>query len=330
MRKLGTLLVVDDHEPNLRGLSQLLEFAQYTVLTATNGRDALDIVARERPDLVLLDVCMPGMSGLDVCAAVKRNLDTRLTPVVLVSGERERQVRLTGLEVGADDFLNKPVDAEELHARVRSLMRIKRLTDDLESAESLFLTLGRIIEARDPCTEGHCDRLSEYATMMGRQLQLDEADLDALYRGAFLHDVGKIGIPDRVLLKKGRLTRKEYEVMKGHTVIGDDLCRTVRSFEAVRPIVRHHHERLDGRGYPDGLAGDRIPLLAHIVSIVDVFDALTTDRPYRKALPAARAFEIMRDDARNGWCREELVMLFIELLQAHQEGAIAATTEAAG
>jgi putative two-component system response regulator len=318
MRKAGKVLVVDDYEPNLRGLGRLLERADYTVLTATNGRDALAIVERERPDLVLLDVLMPGISGLDVCAEVKRNVDTRLTPVVLISGGQERQMRLAGLDAGADDFLNKPVDPEELQTRVRSLMRIKRLTDDLDSAESLFLTLGRIIEARDPCTEGHCDRLSDYATTLGRHLQLDQADLDALYRGAFLHDVGKIAIPDRVLLKRGRLTEKEYDLMKQHPAIGDDLCRTVRSFEAVRPIVRHHHERLDGGGYPDGLAGDRIPLLAQIVSVVDVFDALTTDRPYRKALPTATAYRMMRDDARGGWCREDLVALFIDLHRARE------------
>jgi putative two-component system response regulator len=316
MQKAGKVLVVDDYEPNLRGLGQLLEHAHYTVLTATNGRDALEIVKRERPDLVLLDVVMPGISGLDVCAELKRNADTRLTPVVLISGEQERQTRLAGLDAGADDFLNKPVDSEELHARVRSLVRLKRLTDDLESAESLFLTLGRVIEARDPCTEGHCERLAEYATTLGKHLNLDQADLDALYRGAFLHDVGKIAIPDRVLLKKGRLTRKEYELMKRHSAIGDDLCRTVRSFEAVRPIVRHHHERVDGRGYPDGLAGDRIPLLAQIVSIVDVFDALTTDRPYRKALPTATAYRMMGDDARGGWCQEDLVAVFIDLHRA--------------
>jgi putative two-component system response regulator len=313
MPKSGKVLVVDDYEPNLRGLGLLLERADYAVLTATNGRDALDIVTRERPDLVLLDVLMPGISGLDVCAELKRRDDTRFTPVVLISGAQERQTRLAGLEAGADDFLNKPIDPEELQTRVRSLMRLKRLTDDLDSAASLFLTLGRIIEARDPCTEGHCERLTDYATALGRQLDLSQTDLEALTRGAFLHDVGKIAIPDRVLLKKGKLTRKEYDLMKRHPAIGDDLCRTVRSFEAVRPIVRHHHERLDGRGYPDGLAGDRIPLLAQIVSIVDVFDALTSDRPYRKALPTATAYQMMRDTARGGWCRQDLLTIFIDL-----------------
>ena len=201
------MLIVDDYEANISALRQLLERQGYDVLTASNGRDALDLVHREHPDLVLLDVMMPGVSGLDVCASLKSVAETCLTPIVLVSALQERAARLEGLEAGADDFLSKPVDPQELYARVRSLIRLKRLTDDLESAESLFLTLGRFIEARDPFTEDHCDRLAQYATALGSKLNLDLADLDALYRGAFLHDIGKIAIPDRILLKKGKLTK---------------------------------------------------------------------------------------------------------------------------
>jgi cyclic di-GMP phosphodiesterase len=317
MRTAGRVLVVDDYAPNLDGLRRLLERQGYVVLTASNGHDALEIVSREHPDLVLTDVVMPQISGVDVCAAIKGSAETCLTPVVLISASHERDTRLTGLGAGADDYLNKPVDPDELYTRVRSLIRLKRMTDDLESAESLFLTLGRVIEARDPSTEGHCDRLAVYASALGTALNLDQADLDALYRGAFLHDIGKIGIPDRVLLKKGKLTRSEYELMKQHPVIGDELCQTVRSFEVVRPIVRYHHERLDGRGYPDGLIGDQIPLLARIVSVVDVFDALTSDRPYRKALKTEAAFRIMREDAATGWCESSLVETFIDLQQSN-------------
>jgi putative two-component system response regulator len=313
MAKAGKVLVVDDYEPNLRGLGQLLRGARYDVLLASNGADALDLVARERPDLVLLDVIMPGLSGLDVCKALKQQSETCLTPVVLVSAAGERETVIAGLDAGADDFLNKPIDPEELYTRVRSLLRLKRLTDELESAESLFLTLGRIIEARDPYTEGHCERLAEYATALGKRLELEQTEIDALYRGAFLHDVGKIAIPDRVMLKKGRLTRAEYELMQRHPVIGDELCATVRSLDRVRPIVRHHHERLDGRGYPDGLSGDEVPLLAQIVSVVDVFDALTTDRPYRKALPTLTAYKMLREEASAGWCPAALVETFIDL-----------------
>jgi cyclic di-GMP phosphodiesterase len=318
MRSTGTVLVVDDYEPNLSALRLMLQNVGYAVTTASNGREALERVTRDRPDLVLLDVVMPELSGVDVCAAVKGDPDTCLTPVVLISGLQERAARIDGLAAGADDFLSKPVDAEELYARVRSLVRLKRLTDDLESAESLFLTLGRIVEARDPCTQGHCERLAEYATAMGISLGVDDGDLAALYRGAFLHDIGKIGVPDCVLLKRGKLTSSEYEVMKRHPIIGDELCATVRSLEPVRPIVRHHHERQDGGGYPDGLAGDEIPLLARIVSVVDVFDALTSDRPYRRALWTETAYEIMRGDAAKGWCDAMLVEAFIDMHRSRE------------
>jgi putative two-component system response regulator len=316
MSSAGRILIVDDYEPNLSALSTLLTREGYDVLTASNGRDGLHLVHRERPDLVLLDVLMPDVSGLDVCASLKNVAETSLIPVVLVSAVQERSLRLEGVDAGADDFLNKPVDPEELYTRVRSLIRLKRLTDDLESAETLFLTLGRVIEARDPYTEDHCERLAQYATALGMALNLDRPDLEALHRGAFVHDIGKIAVPDRVLLKKGRLTPDEYAVMKRHPIIGDDLCRTVRSLASVRPIVRHHHERLDGHGYPDGLAGDRIPLLARIVGVVDVFDALTTDRPYRKALGIDVALEMMRKDASDGWCDPALLDAFITTVGA--------------
>src|SRR5581483_9330564 len=158
----------------------------------------------------------------------------------------------------------------------RSLIRLKRYTDDLESAEAVILGLGATIEARDPSTQGHCERLARYATMLGRSLGLDQADLDALQRGGFLHDIGKIAVPDRVLLKDGALDEQESRVMRAHPLVGDALCARLRSLHRVRPIVRHHHERLDGSGYPDGLRNAQVPLLAQIVAIVDIFDALTT------------------------------------------------------
>jgi putative two-component system response regulator len=312
----GTVLIVDDHEATLLGMRQLLEAAGYTVVTEKNGRDGLRAAAHHRPDLVLLDVVMPGMSGVEVCHELKRKAPTDLTPVVLVSANRDRTTRVAGIESGADDFLHKPIDADELRARVRSLIRMKKLTDALDSAETLVLTLGKIVEARDPCTQGHCERLATYASALGAKLGLGQEDLDALHRGAFLHDIGKIGIPDRVLLKPSRLDAEEYELIKQHPAIGEGLCGTLRSLERVRPIVRHHHERCDGGGYPDGLAGDQIPLLAQIVGIVDVFDALTTDRPYRKALPTAAAYETLIAEADAGWHQRKLVDLFVNLHRA--------------
>lgn len=311
-----TILVVDDYEANRRGLGDLLEARGYRVLLAANGTEALQLIAQRSPDCVLLDCVMPGgPSGVEVCAQVKRNPATYLVPVILVSAASDRELRLAGLEAGADDFLAKPIDVGELYARVRTLLRFKRITDDLESAEAMFVSLARMIEARDASTNGHCERLAQYAVALGKSLSLEKEDLDALSRGAFMHDVGKIGIPDHVLLKRGKLTRLEYEVMKTHTVIGDELCRTIRSFDTVRPIVRSHHERLDGRGYPDGLSGEQIPLLARIVTVVDVFDALTTARPYRRALPVPTAYEMLRDNARSGGCETALVELFVSLHQ---------------
>jgi putative two-component system response regulator len=316
MNPAGTVLVVDDHEPTLLGLRELLENAGYAVVTERNGLDGLHAAARHRPDVVLLDVVMPGMSGVDLCKQLKQQTSTGLTPVVLISANQERSTRVAGIENGADDFLSKPVDAEELRARVRSLIRVKRLTDALESAETLVLALGKIVEARDPCTQGHCERLAHYAAALGARLGLDQQDLDALYRGAFLHDIGKVAVPDRVLLKPSRLDPEEYELMKQHPQIGDNLCGALRSLDRVRPIVRHHHERWDGSGYPDGLVGDAIPLLAQIVSVVDVFDALTTDRPYRKALSTAAAYETLITEAEAGWRQRKLVDTFVNLHRA--------------
>jgi cyclic di-GMP phosphodiesterase len=322
MAKTQTVLVVDDHDANLSGLRQLLERDNYAVLTAKNGADAIRIARNESPDVVVVDVVMPGVSGLDVCTELKTGASTRLTPVVLMSGRNERDLRIQGMAAGADDFLAKPVDIEELSVRVRSLMRLKEATDALECAEVLFATLGRVIEARDPSTEGHCARLASYAKALGTSLGLSQSDLDTLALGGFLHDIGKISIPDRVLLKKTRLTDREYNLMKRHPVVGDELCGTVRSLEPVRPLVRHHHERLDGRGYPDRLSGDKIPLLAQIITVVDVFDALTTERPYRRALSVAAARRTMRMEAQEGAYSLDLVNRFLDVHQSES-----ATTE---
>jgi putative two-component system response regulator len=317
MEQGAKVLVVDDYEPNARGMRDLLVAAGHTVRVAHTGADALRFAGDEPPDLVVLDVVMPEMSGVEVCRELKTRNLTRLTPVVLVTGSHDHAHRLAGLEAGADDFLSKPLDVPEFRTRIRSLLRLKRLTDELESTEAIVTLLGQIVEARDPYTEGHCERLAEYATALGAALGLSSFDLETLSRGAALHDVGKIAVPDGVLLKAGRLDSEEMALMRRHPVIGDNLCRTVRSLERVRPIVRSHHEREDGRGYPDGLSRGEIPLVAQIVGVVDVFDALTTNRPYRNAMTTEAAYEIMRTDAASGWCPVELVRLFIEL---HRSG----------
>jgi putative two-component system response regulator len=265
-----------------------------------------------------MDVMMPEINGFEACRALKQNIATRLVPVVLVTALQETEDRVAGIEAGADDFISKPFNVLELRARVRSLIRIKRYTDDLDTAESVILSLALTIEARDRMTEGHCQRLAAYGSLLGRHLQLSEDDVAALARGGYLHDIGKVGIPDAILLKPGRLTSAEYDVMKQHASIGDRLCGELRSLRRVRPIVRHHHERIDGSGYPDGLRGDTIPLLAQITGIVDVFDALTTSRPYKKALTIAEACDELRQEVSRGWRRRDLVDAFIRLTSDEQ------------
>jgi len=223
---------------------------------------------------------------------------------------------LKGILAGADDFLGKPFDPLELHARIQSLVRLKRYTDDLESAETIILGMGATIEARDPTTQGHCQRLAAYATRMGRALGLDAADLAALERGGFLHDIGKIAVPDSVLLKGGKLDPQESRVMREHPVVGDAICTGLRSLQKVRPIVRHHHEHLDGTGYPDGLKNAQVPLLAQIVGIVDVFDALTSDRPYHTAVSPDAALDVVSDEASKGWRDRSLVDAFTDVLKS--------------
>ena len=309
----GKVLVVDDVSANVELLRTPLAREGYRVIAASDGEEALEMVAREHPDLVLMDVLMPKLGGYEVCERIKQNEATRLTPVVLITALNQREDRIQGINAGADDFLTKPFNVHELKARARSLVRLKRYTDDLESDESVIMSLALVIEARDAYTDGHCQRLAGYATALGQSLGLSDEDLAALHRGGYLHDVGKVGIPDALLLKTGRLTDAEYERIKAHPVIGDRLCGELRSLRQVRPIVRHHHELLDGSGYPDGLKGDAIPLLAQIMAIVDVYDAITTERPYKRAASAGQAYEELAAEVKRGWRRPDLVEAFVSL-----------------
>lgn len=308
------VLVVDDSESIRMLFQRLLTSEGHDVVSAVDGVTALDAVYRHHPDVILLDVAMPSMDGLEVCRRLKADPATRLTPIVLVTGQADLRDRLRGLEAGADEILEKPVHPHELRARVRSLGRMKYLIDALDSAEAGFLALALTIEARDPMTIGHCERLAKHAVRLGRAIGLPDEDLDALHRGGYLHDLGKVGIPDAILLKAGPLTPGEFELMKRHTEIGDNLCAQLQSLKHVRPIVRFHHERLDGSGYPSGLRSDEVPLLAQIVGIVDVFDALTSQRPYRGPLaPDAAVCHLLKEVALGRFSRQH-VEAFLDTL----------------
>ena len=314
--RTAEILVADDDESSVRYLKRLLTREGHRVAVVSTVDEALKACENDAPDLVLVDLVAPRGHGFDLCRRLKNQSFTRFIPVVIVTAQSHRRDRLRGIEAGCDDFLVKPFDAAELHARIQSLVRLKRFTDDLESAEAVIMGMGATIEARDPCTNGHCQRLAHYATRLGRALNLDDGDLAALERGGFLHDIGKIAVPDAVLLKEGQLDPHESRVMRKHPIVGDSLCSGLRSLNKVRPIVRHHHERLDGSGYPDGLRNGEVPLLAQIVGVVDVFDALTTERPYRGARPAEEAFQLLADEASKGWRDRALVDTFANLITA--------------
>jgi putative two-component system response regulator len=297
----GTILIADDNVANLDLLSALLEGEGYDVLAVTDGEQALQALLNSRIDLLLLDVRMPKRDGFSVCRAVKSNPDTRLIPVVIVTASTAGADRIAGIESGADDFLNKPVNREELRARVRSLLRLKQFTDDLESAETVLFSLASSIEAKDPYTEGHCDRLSRYSAALAEQLNLPHELCIALRRAGTVHDIGKVAVPEQILLKPGPLTEDEWQIMRQHPVVGERICSPLRSFRHVLPVIRHHHEKFDGSGYPDGLKGEEIPLTARVLQIVDIYDALTTSRPYREALSPRKALDVMHEEVERGW-----------------------------
>jgi cyclic di-GMP phosphodiesterase len=297
----GTILVADDQAANRELLEELLIAQGCKVITVPDGAAALEELTRAQFDLVLLDVMMPHLNGFEVCEKIKNNPDTYLIPVIMITALSDKQDRLEGIKVGADDFLSRPLDRSELLARVRSLLKLKQRTDELERAESVLFSLARSIEGKDPYTHGHCERLSDYSTRLGEHLGLSEDQLIALRRAGIVHDVGKIAVPDAILLKPGRLTADEWKLIQEHPVVGERICSPLKSFRFVLPIIRHHHEKFDGSGYPDGLRGEDIPVTARVLQVVDVYDALTTDRPYKEAFSITDALQTMKQEVGKGW-----------------------------
>jgi cyclic di-GMP phosphodiesterase len=320
-RKAQSILVVDDNRENAEVLQELLAARGYRMAAVHHAADAELQIRHDPPDLILLDVVMPGKSGYELCRELKSDPVTRLIPIVMITGLSDRQDRLKGIEAGADDFLTKPICPEELFARVSSLLKLKEFTDELETAESVLCTLGLSVEARDPYTEGHCERLARDAAALGTHLHLDEESQTALRRGGYLHDLGKIAVPDEILKKGSNLTPEEWKIMKQHPVTGETICRPLKSLRLVLPIIRSHHEHSDGSGYPDGLHQGQIPLLPRILQVVDVYDALRTARPYKPALSHDQAAITMRDEARAGLWDYEIVSEYFEMLEKRRQVA---------
>ena len=313
------VLVVDDHAASRMTSVALLAMEGYEVIEADSGTAAIALIAHKQPDLILLDVMMPGMDGFEVCQRIKHSEQTRLIPVIFITALNDRRSRIRGIEVGADDFLTKPFDRLELAARVKSLVSQKRLNEDLDHAEQVLFSIARAIESRDPNTGDHCERLIKLGKAFGEYLRLSRNQIRDLMWGGYLHDIGKVGIPDAVLLKQGKLTPEEWEIMRQHVLIGERICQPLRSTRGVIPIIRHHHEKWDGTGYPDGLKGEDIPKLAQVFQMIDIFDALTSERPYKNSYTPEEALEIMSQETEKGWRNPKLMQEFAEFVRTRHK-----------
>ena len=312
----GGILIVDDNDDFRTYVAELVSSIGGTVQEAPDAATALECVAKSQPDLILLDVEMPGMDGLTCCRTLKANPLTRLIPIVIITSLSDPDDRVKGIEAGADDFLSKPFRVAELVARIGSLLRVKKLNESLESAENVILTLARAIEAKDKFTEGHTERVAAYAVGLGQAAGCSADELTGLRLGGILHDIGKISVPDYILNKPGELTAEEWEIVKCHPMTGFRICSPMRTLVHALPCIRWHHERPNGTGYPDALRLSAIPRSALITSIADVYDALTSTRPYKEAVPQGKALELLQEEVRMGQLDAELVKLFIQ----HHDG----------
>jgi len=322
------ILVVDDDEQVRYLLRYLLTHDGYLVDDASSGAEALEKVESAPPDVVLLDLNLSGRTSHDVIETLRDDPRTRFVPIVMITGGGTRRDKLDAINAGITDFLSKPFDGEELLARIRTLVRLKRFTDVFEEAREVIIALASAIDQRDPYTAGHSERVSYYAEMLGVAAGLAPDEQEVLRYGGLFHDIGKIAVRDAVLLKPGKLTGEEWLEIKRHPVAGRDLLKNMRTLEIAMPIVYHHHERFDGSGYPGGLVGENIPLLARVASIADVYDALTTKRPYRDALTRAQALDLMAEECGKGWHDSALFDLFLGVIEARPEGFLPGGEEA--
>jgi putative two-component system response regulator len=311
---LAKILIVDDNPTIVDLLERILIHDGYTTMIARNGREALEIVAHDPPDLILLDIMMPLLDGFTVCQRLKEDESTALIPVTMITGLDDREHRRRAIEVGSNDFLTKPFDANLLRARIRSQLRVKRLTDQLERTEQVVFMLALAVEAKDTYTKGHLRRLASYSEQLAMAAQLPLHQRIAIRFGGLLHDIGKISIDDAIMRKRGDLTAEEYEQIKQHPDYGARIIQSMRFANEVGPIIRHHHERWDGLGYPLGLSGEAIPIGARIVAIVDAYDAMTTDRPYRCALNQNDVLQRLRAGRGTQW-DPQLLDRFIALVE---------------
>jgi putative two-component system response regulator len=312
----ASILIADAEEINRRLLKAIFKTAPYRILEARKASEAVSLLQSERIDLVILDLMLPEMSGPELCRWMRSNRPTQLVPVLMLTSVQGIENEIVGISSGADEYLIKPLHTAVVRTRVRAMLRNKALIDSLEEAETILFALAQAVERRDHSTGQHCQRLAAISVMLGEALGLPRSDLTALLRGGYLHDIGKIIIPDAILFKLGLLTTDEWDIMRSHPIRGEEICRPMKSLRPVLPIIRNHHERWDGSGYPDGLSGEDIPLLARILQVADIYDALITERPYKPAMSQQEAFNTMEEEVQRGWRDPELVPLFFNIIQS--------------
>lgn len=297
----GTVLIVDDDLSIRELIKSFLNSIGLNFLEAGSSKECMELLNVYQPDLIILDFELPDENGLHILEKIRGRRDLLLTPVVMLTGSGGDQTKLQALKAGVTDFIIKPFNVEELIARVHSLIQLKLFTDELEEAEHVIVTLAKTIDARDPYTASHSERVSYFAGLLGERIGLRDDELVAVQNGGLFHDIGKIAIRDNVLLKPGRLEQNELNHIQQHPVVGRALVQNMKSLAYALPIIFHHHEKMDGSGYPEGLTGERIPLVARVTTIADVYDALTSARVYRAALTRSEALEIMKREAAKGW-----------------------------
>jgi putative two-component system response regulator len=311
-----TILLVDAASSERASWQAFLQNQSYEVFTAADADTALRQCHLLQPDLVLLHDTLPEMDGFEVCRRLKENPLNQLIPVVVIKPSPDLGDDSRGRNAGAADFWGACASLEEGLNRVQSLLRLKNYIE--EQAKAVVVSLARSVEAKHSLAEGHSERLGEYAVQLGESLGFEEQELEDLRTACLLHDIGKVAVPDSILLKPGLLDAEEMEIVKQHPVVGEKICAPLKSLRNILPVIRHHHERMDSSGYPDGLRGEQIPLPARIVQVADIYDALTTERPYRIALASGEALEILRQEALHGWIDFCLVREFLRMHQSEE------------